>query len=71
MTGTAYKAVDKAIRRFYVDNDGFRYSDLAHDLGISVNALSMKRRGLTDWKWSEILKLCEILGISPDTLAGF
>ena len=64
------EAVDKAIRRFYVDNRDFRYSDLAHDLGISVNALSNKRRGITDWKWSEILKLCEILGISPDTLAG-
>lgn len=39
-------------------------------MGISTNTLHSKRSGYTDWKWSEILQLSEILGESPNELAG-
>lgn len=43
---------------------------VARHLGISNVTLRSKLRGQSEWRWSEILKLCELTGKSPDELAG-
>ena len=46
------------------------YSQVCGRLGISAASLANKRKGVTDWKWSEILALSEMMGLTPDELAG-
>lgn len=43
---------------------------LASELGMTANSLRSKMRGESEWKWSEILKLSEITGMTPTELAG-
>lgn len=62
------KAVDAEIKR-YMDESGNTYTWLAERLGMNQLTLHNKRTGKTEWKWSEILKLCELTGKSPDELA--
>ena len=40
-------------------------------MGMSTNTLRWKREGKNEWTLSEILKLSEIVGKSPDELTGF
>lgn len=39
-------------------------------LGLSTASLRNKMNGTRDWSWSEVLKLCELMGVTPDQLAG-
>ena len=43
---------------------------LASELGMTANSLRSKMCGESEWKWSEILKLSEITGMTPTELAG-
>lgn len=46
------------------------HGQMAELLGMSANTLRWKCSGAKDWKWSEILHLSELLGVTPDELAG-
>lgn len=65
----AVKTIDLAIGYFMVEQKLTR-EQMAELLGISTNTLRWKREGKTDWSWSEILRLSDITGKSPDELAG-
>lgn len=43
---------------------------LADALGMNYNSLRNKMCGKSEWKWSEIMKLAEMTGMTPDELAG-
>ena len=43
---------------------------LAEQLDMSRLTFYNKRRGVTDWRLSEVVKLSEIMDISLDALAG-
>ena len=69
MEDRAVKTIDLAIGYFMVEQKLTR-EQMAELLGISTNTLRWKREGKTDWSWSEILRLSDITGKSPDELAG-
>lgn len=65
----AVKSIDLAIGYFMVEQKLTR-EQMASLLGMSTNSLRWKREGKKDWTWSEILRLSDITGKSPDELAG-
>lgn len=69
MEEKAIKAIDLAIGYFMVEQKINR-EQMAALLGMSTNTLRWKREGKKDWSWSEILRLSDITGKSPDELAG-
>lgn len=64
------RAIDDAIGHFMVDQKINR-EQMANLMDMSPNTLRGKREGKTDWTWSEILHLCDLLGTTPDELTGF
>ena len=62
-------AINQAIDSYLSDNS-LSPTYLASKLGITTASLHNKQTGRTDWKWSEILKLCNLLETTPDKLAG-
>ena len=64
------KSIDLAIGYFMVEQKINR-GQMAEMLGMSANSLRWKREGKYDWTWSEILRLSDITGKSPNELAGF
>lgn len=69
MEQKAIVAIDGAIQK-YMSENGKTVTDIAAYLGITTNTLSNKRNGRTDWKWSEIMALSSLLGVTSDELAG-
>ena len=69
MEEQAVRAIDLAIGYFMVEQKLTR-EQMASLLGMSTNSLRWKREGKKDWTWSEILRLSDITGKSPDELAG-
>ena len=69
MVQRTVESIDKAIAYHMVDEKLTR-EDVAKELGISTLSLRMKRNGERDWKWSEILKIAEMVGKTPDEIAG-
>lgn len=51
--------------------NGVTQEKLAHDMDITVDTLNRKLNGTRDWKRSEMLKLCTILGIPVEKLITF
>lgn len=66
----AVKSIDLAIGYFMVEQKITR-EQMAKLLGMSTNSLRWKREGKKDWTWSEILRLSDITGKSPNELAGY
>lgn len=66
----AIKSIDLAIGYFMVEQKITR-EQMAKLLGMSANSLRWKREGKKDWTWSEILRLSDITGKSPNELAGY
>lgn len=64
------QSIDRAIGYYMTDNKLTR-EQMAELIGISPNTLRWKREGKNEWLLSEILKLSEITGKSPDELTGF
>ena len=63
-------AIDSAIGD-YMKEQKLSQTQLAAKLDMSANSLRNKRTGQTDWSWSEILTLSNIMGKTPDELSGF
>lgn len=61
--------INKAIAVYMIDKE-ISKEQMAELLEINVNTLRMKRNGVTEWKWSEIVKLSNLLNTSIDDLAG-
>lgn len=62
-------AIDDAIAYFIFEQKITR-EQMADLMGMSANTLRWKREGKNGWTWSEILRLSDITGKSPDQLAG-
>lgn len=43
---------------------GMSRSSIAESMGITTDTLANKTSGRTDWKWGEILAICELSGVS-------
>ena len=69
MADKSVEIIDKAIGYFMVD-EKLTQESMSKRLNMTANTLRWKREGKNDWSWSEILTLCEILGKTPDELAG-
>lgn len=62
-----YEQIDRAIEE-HLKASGKTQQEFADELGTNTNTLRWKRRGEVDWKFSEVLKVAEILGIEPEAL---
>lgn len=60
------KSINEVIGGLIVD--GMSRSAIAESLGITTDTLANKTSGRTDWKWGEILAICELAGIELDEL---
>lgn len=63
------EAIDLAIAYFMAEQKISR-GQMAELMEMSANTLRWKREGKTDWTWSELLRLSDITGKSPNELAG-
>ena len=69
MVASTVGIIDKAIGYYMVD-EKLTQESMAKRLNMTANTLRWKREGKNDWSWSEILSLSELLGKTPDELAG-
>lgn len=44
--------------------DGMSRKEIGDRLGIAGDTLTNKCKGVYDWKWSEVLAICELAGVS-------
>lgn len=69
MKHNTVEAIDTAISEYMAANDCGN-TQMAALMKMTTNTLRSKRNGSSDWSWSEILKLADLTGKSPDQLAG-
>lgn len=50
-------------------SNGYNSKMLAEELGISETVLCDRIRGRTPWRWTEVIAVCKVLGISFDDFA--
>lgn len=62
-----FKGIDEAIAA-YLRRSGKTQAELADELGMAENTLSWKRRGIREFKVSEVVKIAEITGFSVDEM---
>lgn len=60
-----FKTIDEAVAA-YLRREGKTQAELAEELGMSENSLSWKRRGIREFKLSEVTRLADICGFSLD-----
>lgn len=70
MASTYVENIDSAIA-VYLRRSGKTQDQLATSMNMTANSLMNKRKGLTDFKLSELVRLSEIVGLSLDDLTGF
>lgn len=68
-TITYYQPLDDAIT-LYLKHNRMTQAQFASEIGIAENTLSWKRRGIKDWNLSEVVKACDIVGITLDAAVG-
>ena len=49
---------------------GHTRTELAELLGMSRQTLSNRLDGTAMWNWDEVLKLADLLGVTPNEMAG-
>lgn len=54
----------------YLRLNNMTQAQLAEQLGMTENSFSWKRRGIREFKWSEIKQLADLIGFSLDEAAG-
>ncbi len=64
------RAIDAAIAD-YMSAENITQLQMAEKLNISPNTLRWKRAGKHDWSWSEILRISDMTGMSPNELAHY
>lgn len=69
MAESYIESIDNAITLF-LRRSGKTQDKLADEMGISTVTLINKRKGLTDFKLSELVMLSKIVGLSLDELTG-
>lgn len=69
MASSETEAIDRAIGYYMVD-EHIGVGDMAARLGMTANTLRWKRQGKQDWKWSEVLRLSQLIGKSIDEIIG-
>lgn len=57
--------IDKEIAG-YLRTQGITQAELASQLGMTENTFSWKRRGIREFKWSEVCTLADLIGFSLD-----
>lgn len=57
---------DGVLLDYHIRKNGYSLSEFAKALGISVEALRLKRIGETDFKTSEIAVAVDLLGLNPE-----
>lgn len=62
-------AIDHAIAVYMFENK-LTVEKMAESLDMTANTLRNKRDGISDWRLSEVFKLCEFIGKTPDELFG-
>lgn len=70
MLNDAIEAIEVQIA-IWKAKTGSTYEDLASILGISVVALRSKRQGETEFSMGEIVRMCNLFGVSPNVLTGW
>ena len=60
--------IDKAIKHYKVDT-GKTFAEIARDLDMSANTLLFKREGQTEWTWTEVVTLSDLIGVPIESLA--
>ena len=60
-----FRTIDEAVAA-YLRRTGKTQAELAEEIGISENSLSWKRRGIREFKLSEVVNLADICGFSLD-----
>ena len=55
--------MDKELFDKAIDNSGLSINQICEQLGMSRSAFFRKRKGETEFTWSEIEKLVDILGL--------
>lgn len=69
MAESYIESIDNAITLF-LRRSGKTQDQLADEMGVSTVTLMNKRKGLTDFKLSELVMLSKIVGLSLDELTG-
>jgi transcriptional regulator with XRE-family HTH domain len=62
--------MDKKISNFFktlFDSKGIKYTFVANQMGLKRQTLWNKLKGKTAFNFEEILKLCEMYGINPNS----
>lgn len=60
-----FRTIDEAVAA-YLRRTGKTQAELAEELDMSENSLSWKRRGIREFKLSEVARLADICGFSLD-----
>lgn len=61
--------IDRSIAHYMVDQ-GITQEQMAERMKLAANTLSWKRRGIREWKLSEIELLSDLTGLGLDDLTG-
>ena len=62
-----FNGIDEAIT-VYLRRTGKTQAEFAKELGMSENTLSWKRRGIREFKLSEVIQIADITGCSLDEM---
>ena len=61
--------IDREITQ-YMEREHVSQTEMASNLKVTTNTLSAKRRGDSEWKWSELQRMCELFHMTPNQLTG-
>ena len=64
-----FRTIDEAVAA-YLRRTGKTQAELAKEIGMSENSLSWKRRGIREFKLSEVARLADICGFNLDDVLG-
>ena len=54
----------------YMEQKDLSQTEMAYLLNMTTNTLRSKRRGDSEWTWSELNTMCELFGMTPNQLTG-
>lgn len=63
------KHIDREIG-IYMEREDISATEMAARLNMTTNTLTAKRRGDSEWRWSELQRMCELFHMTPNQLTG-